>query len=56
MIKAIIYVIIGIIILSYFGIDLKRAVENPTTRENFTYVSQMILKGWDWAKAKIDKE
>lgn len=47
MIKTIIYIIIGILILSYFGIDIKRAVESPKTRENFSYVTQAVLYVWD---------
>ncbi len=47
MIKTIIYIIIGIVILSYLGIDIKRAVESPTTRENFSYVTQAALYVWD---------
>lgn len=47
MIKTIIYIIIGILILSYLGIDIKRAVESPTTRENFSYVTQAALYVWD---------
>lgn len=47
MIKIILYVIIGVAILSYFGVDIKRAVESPTTRENFSYVTQASLYVWD---------
>lgn len=47
MIKLIIYVIIGVFIISVLGVDLKRAVESPQTRENFSYVSKGILFVWE---------
>jgi len=47
MIKTIIYIVIGVVILSYLGVDIKRAVESPTTRENFSYVTQAALWVWD---------
>ncbi len=47
MIKTIIYIIIGVVILSYLGVDIKRAVESPTTKENFSYVTQAAIYVWD---------
>lgn len=47
MIKTIIYIIIGVVILSYLGVDIKRAVESPTTKENFSYVTQAGIYVWD---------
>lgn len=47
MIKTIIYIIIFIVILGYLGVDIQRAVESPTTRENFSYVTQAALYVWD---------
>ncbi len=47
MIKTIIYIIIVIVILGYLGVDIKRAVESPTTKENFSYVTQAAIYVWD---------
>ncbi|MBP9701740.1 MAG: hypothetical protein KBD47_02005 [Candidatus Pacebacteria bacterium] len=47
MIKTIIYIIIGVVILSYLGVDIKRAVESPTTKENFSYITQAGIYVWD---------
>lgn len=47
MIKLIFYVVIGVFIISALGIDLKRAVESPQTRQNFSYVSRGVLFVWE---------
>lgn len=47
MIKLIFYVVVGVFIISALGIDLKRAVESPQTRENFSYVSKGVLFVWE---------
>lgn len=47
MIKLIFYVIVGVFIISALGIDLKRAVESPETRNNFSYVSKGVLFVWE---------
>lgn len=45
-IKWIVLVILGVVILSLLGIDIKEAIESPTTQHNFSYLTQAIL--WVW--------
>lgn len=47
LVKWVVLVVIAVIILSILGIDIRRAVESPTTRENFSYLTQIILWIWD---------
>ncbi len=45
-IKLIIIVVIALIILGYFGFDLKKAIEAPETQSNLTYVQQIVSNVW----------
>lgn len=46
-IKWIIIIIIALIILGYFGFDIRRAIEAPTTQANFTYVQKIVWNVWN---------
>ena len=41
LVKMIVLIVIGILILSYFGFNLKSIAESPTSKGNFSYV-------WGW--------
>lgn len=45
--------IIGIIIISVLGFDIRAAVEHPQTQTNFSYLGQMIADLWDAYLAPI---
>ncbi len=47
LIKLIIVIIIAIIILSYFGFDLRAIVEAPETQGNLGYVWGLVVHVWD---------
>lgn len=47
MIKWIILVLIGLIILGYLGIDVRQAVESPTSQSNIEYVKSVVVYVWD---------
>lgn len=46
-IKYIILIIIGILILSYFGFDIKGTVESDQSRSNLSYVWGLVVYIWD---------
>jgi hypothetical protein len=46
LIKIIVIIVIAVLILSFLGIDIKQAIESPTTKHNFSYITQAIL--WVW--------
>lgn len=45
-IKWIVIVIIALIILGYYGFDIKKAIEAPTTQSNLTYVQRIVSNVW----------
>ena len=45
-IKIIVIIVIALLILSYFGFDLERAVKDPKTQKNFNYVERLVLTFW----------
>jgi len=46
LIKWIIIIVIALIILGYYGFDVKKAVQSPTSQSNLTYVQQIISNVW----------
>ena len=50
----IILVIIALLILSYFGFNLRNLVNAPTTQDNFSYTSSFVVGIWnDYLKAPL---
>ena len=47
MVRAIIVIIIALLILSYFGLNIRAIVNSPAGHENFTYVQELMLKIWN---------
>lgn len=45
-VKTVILIIIALLILSYYGFDLKQTVEAPTTQSNFSYVTHFVVNIW----------
>ena|SRR3989344_7582700 len=46
-IKWVVIIVIALIILGYFGFDIRRAIESPTTQSNFNYVQLIVYKVWN---------
>lgn len=53
MIKYIILALILIIVLSFFGYDLRAIVEAPLTQSNLHYAWSGVVIGWDYVKGPI---
>ncbi len=53
MIKYIILALIVVIVLSYFGYDLKAIVDAPVTQSNLGYVWSGVSWGWDQVKGPV---
>ncbi len=47
MIKLIIWIVIGILALSFFGISLRTLVLSPAAQDNFHFASQLMASAWD---------
>ncbi len=45
-IKWIVIIVIALIVLGYYGFDIRKAIEAPTTQSNFNYVQTLAYKAW----------
>ena len=45
-VHTVLILIIALLILSYYGFDLKKTVEAPTTQSNFGYVIGIVKDTW----------
>lgn len=47
MLKLAVYIIVAVLVLSFFGISLQHLVESPAAQENFKYVATLLVQGWN---------
>ncbi len=47
LVKMIIVIVIALLILSYFGFNLRNIANSPTTQDNFSYVWGLIVHVWN---------
>jgi hypothetical protein len=45
-VKLLLSIVIALIILSYFGFDLRTLIENPQTQENLNYFWNLLKTFW----------
>lgn len=48
MVHLIMWVVIGLLALSFFGISLRALVDNPTNQDNLSFLSVMLGMGWNY--------
>lgn len=48
MIKLIIWIIIGLLALSFFGISLRAIAGSPTNQDNIQFLLTTLQQGWDY--------
>ena len=53
LIKMIVVIVIGIVLISYLGFDIRTAVEDDQTQANFSYLGQLIAYVWNAYLADI---
>ncbi|MCI0597715.1 hypothetical protein L0Y34_01435 [Candidatus Parcubacteria bacterium] len=51
LIKTAIWIVIGLLALSFFGISLRALVETPTTQDNWSFLVSTLEIGWDYIAA-----
>ena len=51
MVHLIIWVVIGLLALSFFGISLRALVDNPTNQDNVSFLMIMLQSGWSYIEA-----
>ena len=54
MIKYIFYILIIVLVLTYFGFDLKSFMESSQTQSNLSYLWELVIKVWNWIKPVYD--
>jgi hypothetical protein len=47
MVKLIVFIVVALLILSFFGISLRTLVLSPTAQDNFAFVWQLAQVGWN---------
>jgi hypothetical protein len=45
--KLIFWIVVLVLVLSFFGISLRTLAASPTTQSNFGFVWQLVLNGWN---------
>lgn len=40
-------IVIALLILSYFGLNIRAIVNSPAGQENFSYAQELMIKAWD---------
>ncbi len=53
MLKLVIYIVVGLLVLSFFGISLQHLVESPAAQTNFQYVTSLLEQAWDDLHAQL---
>lgn len=48
MVRLIIWIIIGLLALSFFGVSLRALVESPASQDNFSYLFNLLQTGWNY--------
>lgn len=53
-IKLILLIIVALLVISYFGINLRQLVSSPTTQDNVSYVASTTVAVWnDYLKGPV---
>lgn len=51
MLRLIVWIVIGVLALSFFGISLRDLVQDPQTQDNFSFMLDLLRNGWQWLTA-----
>ena len=46
-VKTILLIVVGLIVLGFFGYNLKDIIDSPTVNENLTYVWKLVVTTWN---------
>jgi len=53
-IQTIIIIVIALLVLSYFGYNLRSIATSPTAQDNFSYVGEVLSNTWNnWLKVPV---
>lgn len=55
LVKAILVMVVALVILGYFGYNLRDIVNSPSVRDNVAYVWELLTKAWDFVRNLFDR-
>lgn len=47
MARLIVWILIGLLALSFFGISLRSLYDSPTNQDNLSFLIQLLMQGWN---------
>lgn len=47
MIKLIIWIVVGLLALSFFGVSLRALIDSPVMQENLSFLIGLLQDGWE---------
>jgi hypothetical protein len=47
MVRLIVWVVVGLLALSFFGISLESLYNSQTNQENISFIGQLLRQGWN---------
>lgn len=54
MLRLIVWIVIGVLALSFFGISLRELVQDPQTQDNFSFIIDLVRNGWHFLTGWIE--
>lgn len=51
--KIIVLVVVALIVLGYYGIDVRKVVDSPLVKKNLEYGTQLAASGYEYLLEKI---
>lgn len=51
MVHLIVWIVIGLLALSFFGVSLRALVDNPTNQDNMEFLTSTLTLGWAYIEA-----
>ncbi len=52
-VKIIVLIVVALVILGFFGFNLKEIVNSPTVRANLAYLWSIVTTVWQWIVAHL---
>ena len=53
LIRTIVLIVIALLILSYFGLNLRDIVNSPAGKDNFSFTQEVMIKIWSYIKGPV---
>jgi hypothetical protein len=47
LVKTVIVIVIALLVISYYGLNLREIVNKPTTQDNFSYIKEQAIHSWE---------